>query len=63
MVFVGGPNEIVDRILDLHQQLGHSRQVLEMDVGAMPQATFIESIELLGADVLPQISDDLEQRP
>lgn len=62
MVFVGGPNEIADRILHLHDQLGHSRQILQMDVGAMPQETFLRSIELLGTEVLPQISKELDQR-
>jgi hypothetical protein len=47
MVFAGAPNEIADRILHLHQLLGHSRQILQMDVGGMPHATFLNSIELL----------------
>jgi alkanesulfonate monooxygenase SsuD/methylene tetrahydromethanopterin reductase-like flavin-dependent oxidoreductase (luciferase family) len=54
MVFVGGSNQVADRILQLHELLGHSRQVLQMDVGAMPQATFLKGIELLGTKVLPQ---------
>ena len=37
MVFVGGPNQVADRILDLHELLGHSRQILQMDVGGMPR--------------------------
>lgn len=63
MVFAGGPNEIAERILDLHQHLGHSRQILQMDVGAMPQATYLKSIELLGTEVLPQIHKEFQQRP
>jgi alkanesulfonate monooxygenase SsuD/methylene tetrahydromethanopterin reductase-like flavin-dependent oxidoreductase (luciferase family) len=59
MVFAGGPNEIADRILHLHQLLGHTRQILQMDVGGMPQATFLKSIELLGTEVLPQIRKQL----
>ena len=62
MVFVGGPNEIADRILHLHDELGHSRQILQMDVGGMPHATYLEAIELLGTEVLPQIRKELEQR-
>ncbi|WP_405514249.1 hypothetical protein [Streptomyces canus] len=42
MVFVGGPDEITDRIL-------------QMDVGGMPQRDFLHGIELLGTKVLPQI--------
>jgi alkanesulfonate monooxygenase SsuD/methylene tetrahydromethanopterin reductase-like flavin-dependent oxidoreductase (luciferase family) len=60
MVFVGGPNEVADRILHLHELLGHSRQILQMDVGGMPQATFLQGIELLGTEVLPQIRKELE---
>jgi alkanesulfonate monooxygenase SsuD/methylene tetrahydromethanopterin reductase-like flavin-dependent oxidoreductase (luciferase family) len=60
MVFAGGPNEIADRILHLHQLLGHTRQILQMDVGGMPQATFLKGIELLGTEVLPQIRKELD---
>ena len=60
MVFAGGPNEIADRILHLHHLLGHDRQILQMDVGGMPQATYLRSIELLGTEVLPQLRNDLE---
>ncbi|WCN79085.1 LLM class flavin-dependent oxidoreductase [Micromonospora sp. LH3U1] len=59
MVFAGGPNEIADRILRLHRLLGHSRQILQMDVGGMPHAMFLKSIELLGSEVLPQLRKEL----
>jgi alkanesulfonate monooxygenase SsuD/methylene tetrahydromethanopterin reductase-like flavin-dependent oxidoreductase (luciferase family) len=62
MVFVGGPNEIADRILDLYERLGHTRRILQMDVGGMPQARYLKSIELLGTKVLPQIRQELEER-
>jgi alkanesulfonate monooxygenase SsuD/methylene tetrahydromethanopterin reductase-like flavin-dependent oxidoreductase (luciferase family) len=61
MVFAGGPDEVADRILHLHQLLGHDRQILQMDVGGMPQADFLKSIELLGTDVLPQVRKELGQ--
>ena len=60
MVFVGGPKQVADRILHLHELLGHTRQILQMDVGGMPQATYLEAIELLGTDVLPQVRKELE---
>jgi alkanesulfonate monooxygenase SsuD/methylene tetrahydromethanopterin reductase-like flavin-dependent oxidoreductase (luciferase family) len=62
MVFAGGPNEVADRILHLHELLGHSRQILQMDVGGMPHATFLAGIELLGAKVLPQIQKEVGRR-
>ena len=62
MVFVGGPDEVADRILDVHNRLGHTRHIMQMDVGGMPHATFLKGIELLGTEVLPQIRKELEQR-
>ena len=59
MVFAGGPDEVADRILHLHQLLGHDRQILQMDVGGMPHADFLRSIELLGTEVLPQVRKEL----
>jgi alkanesulfonate monooxygenase SsuD/methylene tetrahydromethanopterin reductase-like flavin-dependent oxidoreductase (luciferase family) len=60
MVFAGGPDDVADRIVRLHRLLGHSRQILEMDVGGMPHDTFLRSIELLGKEVLPKIRQALE---
>ena len=59
MVFAGGPDEVADRILNLHSLLGHSRQILQMDVGGLPHATFLRAIELLGTEVLPQVRKEL----
>lgn len=59
MVFTGGPNEVAERILDLHARLGHTRQILQMDVGGMPQATYLRAIELLGTEVAPQVRKQL----
>ncbi|MFI8170835.1 LLM class flavin-dependent oxidoreductase [Streptomyces sp. NPDC085931] len=60
MVFVGSPNEIADRILNLHSLLGHTRQILQMDIGGMPHRHFLHAIELLGTKVLPQIRAELD---
>jgi hypothetical protein len=60
MVFAGGPNEIARGILSLHHLLGNTRQILQMDVGGMRQATFLKSIELLGTEVLPPNPQELE---
>src|SRR3954453_15032603 len=59
MVFPGGPDQGADRILHLHSLLGHTRQILQMDVGGMPHAAYLRAIELLGAEVLPQVRKQL----
>jgi len=55
MVFVGGPDQIADRIVRLHGRLGHRRHIIQMDVGGMPHADYLEAIELLGTTVLPLV--------
>jgi probable LLM family oxidoreductase len=59
LTFVGGPAEIADRLLAFHAELGHSRQIIQMDVGGMPQEHVLRSIELLGTEVLPRVRAEL----
>jgi alkanesulfonate monooxygenase SsuD/methylene tetrahydromethanopterin reductase-like flavin-dependent oxidoreductase (luciferase family) len=61
MVFAGGPEQVADRIIHLYKLLGHSRQILQMDVGGMPHKLFLKSIELLGTKVLPKVRQSLQQ--
>src|SRR3954469_23318228 len=44
----------------MHSLLGHTRQILQMDVGGMPQTTYLKAIELLGTEVLPHVRKELE---
>ncbi len=60
-LFVGDPEEIAERILALREALGHDRQILQMDVGLLPQRDFLRSIELLGTEVKPRV--DAALRP
>lgn len=59
MVFVGDPSEVADRIIAFQQVLGHSRQILQMDLGHLPHREFLAGIELLGTEVLPRIRAEL----
>jgi alkanesulfonate monooxygenase SsuD/methylene tetrahydromethanopterin reductase-like flavin-dependent oxidoreductase (luciferase family) len=59
MVFAGDPGEIADRIIDLHQHLGHHRQFLQMDIGSMPHRDVLASLELLGTEVAPLVRAEL----
>lgn len=59
MVFAGDPQEIADRIIDLHQHLGHIRHFLQMDIGGMPHTEVLNSIELLGTEVAPRVRAEL----
>ncbi|WP_427134008.1 LLM class flavin-dependent oxidoreductase [Pseudarthrobacter sp. S9] len=53
--YVGGPDEIAERIVDLYGHLGHMRHFLQMDIGGLPQEHFLESITLLATEVKPRV--------
>jgi probable LLM family oxidoreductase len=54
-LFAGSPDEIADRIIELHGQIGHNRHFFQMDVGQLPHHKFLKSIELLGTKVAPKV--------
>lgn len=58
-LFVGGPEEIAERIVALHKRLGHERQFFQMDLGQLPQRDFLHAIELLGTRVKPLVEAEL----
>jgi len=53
--FIGGPEEIAERIVDLHGHLRHDRQGFQMDLSSVPQAASLKAIELLGTKVAPLV--------
>jgi hypothetical protein len=55
MVFAGGPEEIADRLITFHGSLGHSRHLLQMDLGHIPHREWLGAIELLGTVVAPRV--------
>jgi len=61
MVFAGDPKEVADRIIDLHHHLGHMRHFFQMDIGGMPHAEVLKSIELLGTEVAPRVRSELAE--
>lgn len=59
MVFVGNPEEVAERLVGLHRLMGHSRHFLQMDIGGVPHADVLRSIELLGTEVAPIVREAL----
>jgi alkanesulfonate monooxygenase SsuD/methylene tetrahydromethanopterin reductase-like flavin-dependent oxidoreductase (luciferase family) len=60
MVFAGAPDEIAERLVAFHQRLGHSRHILQMDLGHISQSEWLQAIELLGTKVAPQVRAETE---
>ena len=60
--YVGDPDDVAERIVDLHAHLGHMRHFLQMDFGGLPQEHFLDSIELLATEVKPRVERLLAQK-
>jgi probable LLM family oxidoreductase len=54
-LFVGGPQQVIDKILYQHELFRHQRFLLQLTVGPMPHAAVMRAIELLGTEVAPVV--------
>ena len=54
-IFVGSPQEIVDKILWERELFGHQRYLGQIDIGGLPFPKVARTIELLEAKVLPAL--------
>jgi probable LLM family oxidoreductase len=54
-LFVGSPQQIVDKILYEHRLFGHQRFMVQIDIGGLPYAQVAEVIELLATQVAPVV--------
>ena len=52
---VGGPQEVVEKILFQHELFGHQRFLAQISVGHLPHAKAMRAIELLGTEVVPAV--------
>lgn len=58
-LFIGSPQEIIDKILIQHEAYGHERYIMQLGYGDAPQQESLEAIELLGTEVLPAVRREL----
>ena len=61
-LMVGIANEAIAKILAQHEIFGHQRYLMQMAVGAQPQAAILRSIELFGTVVAPAVREALATR-
>ncbi len=54
-LFVGSPQEIVDKMLWERELFGHQRYLAQIDIGGLPFSAVARTIELLEAKVLPAV--------
>jgi len=54
-LFVGSPQQIVEKILSQYEMFGHKRFIAQLDIGGLPFKKVMESIELLASEVAPKV--------
>jgi probable LLM family oxidoreductase len=54
-LFIGDPQEVIDKILWEHELFRHDRCLLQLSVGTMPHDRMLRAIELLGTVVAPAV--------
>lgn len=62
-LFVGSPDDLVEKILYQHRLFGHDRFLLQLSVGPMPHERVLRAIELLGTEVAPKVRKELGSLP
>jgi alkanesulfonate monooxygenase SsuD/methylene tetrahydromethanopterin reductase-like flavin-dependent oxidoreductase (luciferase family) len=55
-LFVGSPQQIIDKILYEHELFVHQRFMAQIDIGGLPFAKVANAIELLATEVAPAVS-------
>ncbi|MGW0653704.1 LLM class flavin-dependent oxidoreductase [Streptomyces umbrinus] len=54
--YVGDPDSVAERIVDLHHHMGHVRHILQADIGGgLTQEHFLEHLTLLATEVKPRV--------
>ena len=59
---VGGPEEVVEKILFQHELFGHDRFLGQISVGNLPHDKAMQAIELLGTRVAPLVREEVARR-
>ncbi|WEK56418.1 MAG: LLM class flavin-dependent oxidoreductase [Candidatus Cohnella colombiensis] len=58
-LFVGSPQQIIEKILRQYELFGHQRCMLQLDIGGLPFDKVAKSIELLATEVAPVIRREI----
>ncbi len=58
-LYVGSPQQIVEKILHSHEVFGHDRFILQLGTGTIPHREMLAAIELYGAEVIPAVRSAL----
>ncbi len=59
---VGSPQQVIERILGLHETFGHQRTLLQLAIGSIKHRDVMRAIELLGTEVAPAVRAEASRR-
>lgn len=60
-LFVGSPQQIIEKILTQYELYGHQRFVAQLDIGGQPFSTVVKGLELLATEVAPVIRREISK--
>lgn len=58
-LFVGSPQQIIEKILRQYELFGHKRFIAQMDIGGLPFEKVAKGIELLATKVVPVVRREI----
>jgi probable LLM family oxidoreductase len=61
-LFVGSPEQVIEKILFQHEVFGHQRFLIQFSVGSLPHTSLMHSIELYGTKVAPVVRKEIASR-
>ena len=61
-LFIGTPQEVIDKVLWEYELFRHDRFLLQLSVGTLPHDQVMRAIELLGTEVAPVVRRETAQR-
>lgn len=60
-LYVGDPDTVARKIIDLRKNVGITRFMLHVPLGTMPHEDVMRAIELLGTEVAPRVREEIAQ--
>ena len=61
-LFLGGPDQIIEKILYQYDLFQHDRFLIQLTVGTLPHEVVLRAIELLGTEVAPVVREEIASR-
>ena len=59
-LLIGSPDEVAEKIVNLHKVFNNDRILIQMAIGAMPHKDVLRAIELLGTKVAPSVRENMK---